>query len=69
LSEREESAEWQDVAFLGNAVLWLTAEETRKVTADLVAVLEPYRGRTLADRPDSTRRLRIVNMVFPHQKR
>ena len=68
-TEREESAEWQDVAFLGNTDLWLTAEETRKVTADLVAVLEPYRGRTLADRPDGSRRVRIVNMVFPHPKR
>ena len=68
-TEREEPAEWQDVAFLGNADLWLTAEETRKATADLVAVLEPYRGRTLADRPGSTRRVRIVNMVFPHPKR
>jgi len=67
-TEREEPAEWQDAAFLGNADLWLTAEETRKVTADLVAVLEPYRGRTLADRPDSTRRVRIANMVFPHLK-
>ena len=68
-TEREESAEWQDVAFLGNTDLWLTAEETRKVTADLVAVLERYRGRTLANRPDSTRRVRIMNTVFPHPKR
>ena len=44
-TEREEPDEWQDVAFLSNADLWLTAEETRKVTAALAAVLEPYRGR------------------------
>jgi len=68
-TEREEPKEWQNVAFLGNADLWLSAEETRSVTAALVAVLEPYRGRSLADRPDSTRRVRIMSMVFPHPKR
>ena len=68
-TERDEPEEWQDVAFLGNADLWLTAEEARGVTAALVAALEPYRGRALANRPDSTRRVRIMNMVFPHPKR
>jgi DNA-binding transcriptional ArsR family regulator len=67
-TEREEPEEWQDVAFLGNADLWLTAEETRKVTAALAAVFDPYRGRTLADRPDGARRVRIMNMVSPHRR-
>jgi DNA-binding transcriptional ArsR family regulator len=67
-SEREEPKEWQDVAFLGNADLWLTADETQKVTTALDAVLERYRGRSLADRPDGTRRVRIMNMVFPHRE-
>jgi len=64
--EHAEPAEWQDVAFLGNADLWLTPEETRAVTAALIAALEPYRGRVLADRPARTRRVRVMNMVFPH---
>jgi DNA-binding transcriptional ArsR family regulator len=68
-TERDEPEEWQDVAFLGNADLWLTVEETRGVTAALAAVLEPYRGRALAERPDSTRRVRVVNMVVPHPRR
>ena len=68
-TEHEEPEEWQDVAALDNADLWLTAEETRKVTAALAAVLEPYRGRALADRPDGTRRVRVMNLVVPHQKR
>jgi DNA-binding transcriptional ArsR family regulator len=66
-TEHQEPEEWQDVAFLGNADLWLTAEETRKVTAALAGALEPYRGRALADRPDGTRRVRVMNMVFPHR--
>jgi DNA-binding transcriptional ArsR family regulator len=65
-TEHEEPKEWQDVALLANADVWLTAEETRNVTAGLVAVLEPYRGRALADRPDGSRRVRVMNMVFPH---
>jgi DNA-binding transcriptional ArsR family regulator len=67
-TEREEPEEWQDVTALANADLWLTAEETREVTASLAAVLEPYRRRTLADRPDGTRRVRIMNMVSPHRR-
>ena len=65
-TEHEEPKEWQDVALLANADVWLTAEETRNVTAALLAVLEPYRGRALADRPDGSRRVRVMNMVFPH---
>jgi hypothetical protein len=62
----EEPKKWQDVALLANADVWLTAEETRKVTAALAAVLEPWRDRALADRPDGGRRVRVMNMVFPH---
>lgn len=62
----EEPKEWQDVALLANADVWLTAEETRRVTAALAAVLEPYRDRALAERPDGSRRVRVMNMVFPH---
>ncbi|HST18643.1 MAG TPA: winged helix-turn-helix domain-containing protein [Gaiellaceae bacterium] len=67
-TEREEPEEWRDVAALANADLWLTADETRKITAALAAVLEPYRGRALADRPDGTRRVRFMNMVSPHRR-
>jgi hypothetical protein len=68
-TEHEEPEEWQDIAFLGNADLWLTVDEARTVTADLAAVLEPYRGRALRDRPDGTRRVRVMNMVVPHRRR
>jgi hypothetical protein len=39
----------------------------RNVTAALAAVLEPYRSRALANRPDGSRRVRVMNMVFPHR--
>jgi len=63
----EEPKEWQEAPFLGNADLWLTAEETENVTSALDAVLEPYRGRTLADRPEASRRVRIMSLVAPHR--
>jgi DNA-binding transcriptional ArsR family regulator len=64
----EEPQEWQEAPYLGNSDLWLTAEETRTVAAALRDVLEPYRGRTLAERPESSRRVRVTTMVFPHRK-
>jgi DNA-binding transcriptional ArsR family regulator len=67
-TEHEEPEEWRRVALLANADLWLTAEETQNVTAALAAVLAPYRGRVLADRPAGGRRVRIMNMVFPHPR-
>lgn len=67
-TERDEPEEWQDVASLANADLWLTVEETRAVTAALAAVVEPYRDRALGDRNDDTRRVRVMNMVLPHPR-
>ena len=64
----EEPEQWQEVASLTNADLWLSVEETRQLVAALAAALEPYRERSLADRPDDTRRIRIMNMVVPHPR-
>ena len=63
----EEPEEWQEVTSMTNADLWLTAEETRKLTAALDAALEPYRDRALADRPDRSRRVRVMNLAVPHR--
>jgi DNA-binding transcriptional ArsR family regulator len=65
----EEAEEWRDVVFMSNADMWLTVEEARNVAAALEAVLEPYRGRAPADRPDGSRRVRIMSMGVPHRKR
>jgi len=67
-SERGEPEEWQDLASLANADLWLTVEETQTVTAALAAVIGPFRDRTLRDRPDGTRRVRVMTMVTPHRR-
>jgi DNA-binding transcriptional ArsR family regulator len=65
---RDEPEEWRDAAALANTDLWLTAEETRAVTAALSAVVAPYRDRTLGERPDGSRRVRVTNVVVPHRK-
>jgi DNA-binding transcriptional ArsR family regulator len=64
----DEPQEWQDVASLANTDLWLTAEETRTVTAALARTLEPYRDRGRSARPDGSRRVRVMNLVVPHRK-
>jgi DNA-binding transcriptional ArsR family regulator len=65
----EEPPEWQEVASMTSADLWLTLEETRRVTKALSAALEPYRGRVLADRPDDSRRVRVTSLAVPYRKR
>lgn len=65
----EEPKEWQDAAALTNADLWLTAEETGAMTAAIDAVLEPYRGRARADRPEGSRRVRVMSVAVPHPPR
>jgi DNA-binding transcriptional ArsR family regulator len=64
-----EPKEWEAVTSLGNTDLWLTPDETRKVTAAIDAVLDPYRNRVKADRPEGSRRVRLVNAAVPHPKR
>jgi DNA-binding transcriptional ArsR family regulator len=60
-----EPGEWRDAAVLANADLWLTAEEFQRLGKELGAVLEPYRRRS---RPEFSRRVRIMNVVVPHQR-
>jgi DNA-binding IclR family transcriptional regulator len=67
-AESEEPEEWQDVAALANADLWLSVEEIQEVTAALAAVTQSYRGRTAHDRPEGTRRVRVMTMVSPHHR-
>jgi hypothetical protein len=65
----QEPEEWQDAAAVASTDLWLTAHGTVKLSAALAAVLEPYRGLSLTERPDSTRRVRVMNMTVPHSTR
>ena len=64
----EEHEEWPEVTSLTNADLWLTVEETRRVTDALDAALEPYRGRARSDRPGGSRRVRVMSLVAAHPR-
>lgn len=64
----EEPREWRDATFMNNSDLWLTAEETRTLYAAFAAVLEPYRDRALADRPERSRRVRVMSLAVPHRR-
>jgi hypothetical protein len=66
--ERHEPEEWQDVAALTNADVWLTPDEAREVASALGTALEPFRDRNLRNRPDGTRRVRVMTMLTPHPK-
>ncbi|HEY3729121.1 MAG TPA: winged helix-turn-helix domain-containing protein [Solirubrobacteraceae bacterium] len=66
--EHAEPEEWRNAA-LSNADLWLTAEEAKRVSHELEAVLEPLRGRALpGERPQGSRRVRVMNVVVPHPR-
>ena len=66
--EHAEPEEWRNAA-LGNADLWLTAEEVERVSRQLEAVLEPLRGRALrGERPADSRRVRVMNVVVPYPR-
>jgi DNA-binding transcriptional ArsR family regulator len=67
-TEREEPEEWQDVAALASADLWLTVDETRQVTAAIAAVVDPYRDRAPGDPLKGARRVRVMNMIVPYRK-
>jgi DNA-binding transcriptional ArsR family regulator len=64
----EEPREWQEVAYLGDADVWLTVEETRRVTAALRTALDRYRDRVPSDRPDGSRRVRVLTLAVPHRQ-
>jgi DNA-binding transcriptional ArsR family regulator len=67
-TEHEEPDEWREIAYLGNADLWLTPEELRSLTAALMAVVGPYRERAQADRPSGSRRVRVMNVATPYRR-
>jgi DNA-binding transcriptional ArsR family regulator len=63
-----EPDEWRDAAGLSITDLWLTVEEVQRVVDQLGAVLDQYRGRSgPAGPPAGSRRVRVMNVVVPHQ--
>jgi DNA-binding transcriptional ArsR family regulator len=61
-----EPEEWRLAARLSNSDVWLTADEAAEVGERIDAVIDAYRGRTIRDRPDASRRVRVTHLVIPH---
>jgi Helix-turn-helix domain len=67
-TEPDEPQEWQEVSVLASSDLWLTVEEARELNAGFAALVQLYRGRTIAERPADSRRVRVTNVVVPHRR-
>jgi predicted ArsR family transcriptional regulator len=63
----DEPAEWREAAGLGDAILYLTADELAQLGRDLDAVLEPYADRVPRPetRPPGARPVTLIQMAFP----
>lgn len=66
---QEEPEDWRAATTLASTDLWLTVEEATQIGSALNAILDAYRTRTLLERPDGTRRVRVLGMAFPHPRR
>jgi DNA-binding transcriptional ArsR family regulator len=60
-----EPQEWLDASGASYGQVWLTPAEADQLADEMVALLEPYRGRRAGERPPGARRIRVVAMVFP----
>jgi DNA-binding transcriptional ArsR family regulator len=68
-SQHEEPAQWRDAGSLVSADVWLTVEETERISELLSAALDPFRGRRRDERPADSRRVRVMSVVVPHRER
>ena len=69
LEAREgESGEWQQAAFVGDRILWVTAEELAQIGRDLAAVVDRYFERQVKPelRPPGARLATYLHLGFPN---
>lgn len=63
--EAQEQPEWRNTVELANRDYWLTSVEVRRVSDAMRQILEPYRGRSSADRPAKSRPVRVLRLIVP----
>jgi predicted ArsR family transcriptional regulator len=63
-----ESEEWQRAAFIGDRLLWVTADELAQVGRDLAAVVDKYFERQVKPelRPPGARLATYLHLGFPN---
>jgi DNA-binding transcriptional ArsR family regulator len=64
-AEPAEPQEWHAAATLSSSSVWITADEGAELIAEHQALLRRLRGRSGADRPAGSRRVRISLVVAP----
>jgi hypothetical protein len=62
-----EPAEWREAAFLGDRILWITAEELVEIGRETVAVTDKYFERFVRPelRPAGARAVTYLHIAFP----
>jgi predicted ArsR family transcriptional regulator len=63
-----ESEQWQQAAFIGDRLLWVTADELAQVGRDLAAVVDKYFERQVKPelRPPGARLATYLHLGFPN---
>jgi hypothetical protein len=63
-----ESEQWQQAAFVGDYLLWVTADELAQVGRDLFAVVDKYFERQVKPelRPPGARLATYLHLGFPN---
>jgi hypothetical protein len=63
-----ESEEWQEAAFIGDRLLWVTAEELAQIGRDLAAIVDKYFERQVKPelRPPGARLATYLHLGFPN---
>lgn len=68
-NQEQEPVEWREAVELGNSDLWLTLDEVHELSRAFSDLVDSYRGRRAADRPDGSRRVRVTRLVVPRLAR
>jgi DNA-binding transcriptional ArsR family regulator len=64
--EDEVDDDWREAAMVSSSSIHVTPDELRDVQRRLIELLAPYARRARADRPDGSRRVRVVARAVPH---
>jgi len=65
-----QSTEWQDAAWFGDFLLYVTAEELRLLGRQIEELVAPYQQRVFhpEERPDGARTLSMLHMAIPYEE-
>jgi len=67
--EHELDDDWREAAMVTSGRIHVTADELRELQGKLIELLAPYRRTSRADRPEGSRRVRVVARAVPELPR